>query len=140
MAIEVTAGAVVYRRNNGELQYLLLESTNKGNFWGFPKGHVEVNETLEATAHREIKEETSLDLPIDTSFHVYTEYDLPNGNRKQMTLYTAALPEPEALDLQAAEIKDAGWFNYDAARQRLTYSNLKELLDKVHAHLVNQQS
>ena len=56
MAIEVTAGAVVYRQQNGEIQYLLLESTNKGNFWGFPKGHVEGNETLEETAHREIKE------------------------------------------------------------------------------------
>ncbi|WP_295731290.1 bis(5'-nucleosyl)-tetraphosphatase [uncultured Limosilactobacillus sp.] len=140
MAIEVTAGAVVYRLNNGELQYLLLESTNQGNFWGFPKGHVEVNETLEATAHREIKEETSLDLPIDTSFHVYTEYDLPNGNRKQMTLYTAKLAESEPLKLQAEEIKGAGWFNYDEARQRLTYTNLKELLSQVHAHLISQQN
>ena len=138
MAIEVTAGAVVYRQQNGEIQYLLLESTNKGNFWGFPKGHVEGNETLEETAHREIKEETSLDLPIDTGFNVYTEYDLPNGNHKQMTLYTAEVPEPEALHLQAEEIKNAGWFNYDEARQRLTYNNLKELLDQAHAHLVHR--
>lgn len=137
MAIEITAGAVVYRHVNGELQYLLLQSTNKGNFWGFPKGHVEGDETLEQTAHREIKEETSLDLDIDTSFNVYTEYDLPNGNRKQMTLYTAELADPESLNLQAEEIKNAGWFNYDDARQRLTYTNLKELLDKAHAHLVN---
>lgn len=138
MSIEVTAGAVVYRQQNGEIQYLLLESTNKGNFWGFPKGHVEGDETLEETAHREIKEETSLDLPIDTSFSVYTEYDLPNGNHKQMTLYTAQVSEPESLHLQAAEIENAGWFNYDQARQRLTYNNLKELLDQSHAHLVNQ--
>ena len=138
MAIEVTAGAVVHRQQNGEIQYLLLESTNKGNFWGFPKGHVEGNETLEETAHREIKEETSLDLPIDTSFNVYTEYDLPNGNHKQMTLYTAEVPEPEALHLQAEEIENAGWFNYDEARQRLTYNNLKELLDQAHAHLVHR--
>lgn len=77
MAIEVTSGAVVYRKNNGEIEYLLLESQNKGHFWGFPKGHVEGNETLEETAIREIREETQLVLPIDTSFHVYTEYDLP---------------------------------------------------------------
>lgn len=138
MAIEVTAGAVVYRVHDGEIQYLLLESTNRGNFWGFPKGHVEGDETLEETAHREIKEETALDLSIDTSFHVYTEYDLPNGNHKQMTLYTSKVADPESIHLQAAEIKNAGWFNYDQARQRLTYNNLKELLDKTHAHLVNQ--
>ena len=135
MAIETTAGAVVYRKNAQGIEYLLLQSTNKGNFWGFPKGHVEGNETLLETAQREIREETSLVLPIDTSFSVYTEYDLPNGNRKHMTLYTAELPEDEDLHLQAEEIKNAGWFDYQDARQRLTYDNLKELLDQVHAHL-----
>lgn len=135
MAIEVTSGAVVYRKNNGEIEYLLLESQNKGHFWGFPKGHVEGNETLEETAKREIKEEAQLVLPIDTSFHVYTEYDLPNGNRKQMTLYTADLTENEDIHLQAEEIKNCGWFNYQDARERLTYDDLKDLLDQVNAHL-----
>lgn len=135
MAIEITSGAVVYRKNNGEIEYLLLESQNKGNFWGFPKGHVEGNETLEETAKREIKEETQLVLPIDTSFHVYTEYDLPNGNRKQMTLYTADLTQSEDIHLQAEEIKNCGWFNYADARERLTYDNLKQLLDQVNDHL-----
>ncbi len=135
MAIEITSGAVVYRKNNGEIEYLLLESQNKGHFWGFPKGHVEGNETLEETAKREIKEETQLVLPIDTSFHVYTEYDLPNGNRKQMTLYTADLTQSEDIHLQAEEIKNCGWFNYADARERLTYNNLKQLLDQVNDHL-----
>lgn len=135
MAIEITSGAVVYRKNNGEIEYLLLESQNKGHFWGFPKGHVEGNETLEETAKREIKEETQLVLPIDTSFHVYTEYDLPNGNRKQMTLYTADLTQSEDIHLQAEEIKNCGWFNYADARERLTYDNIKQLLDQVNDHL-----
>ena len=135
MAIEITSGAVVYRKNNGEIEYLLLESQNKGHFWGFSKGHVEGNETLEETAKREIKEETQLVLPIDTSFHVYTEYDLPNGNRKQMTLYTADLTQSEDIHLQAEEIKNCGWFNYADARERLTYDNLKQLLDQVNDHL-----
>ena len=135
MAIEITSGAVFYRKNNGEIEYLLLESQNKGHFWGFPKGHVEGNETLEETAKLEIKEETQLVLPIDTSFHVYTEYDLPNGNRKQMTLYTADLTQSEDIHLQAEEIKNCGWFNYADARERLTYDNLKQLLDQVNDHL-----
>lgn len=135
MAIEVTSGAVVYRRTDKGIEYLLLESQNKGHFWGFPKGHVEGDETLKQTAEREIREETQLVLPIDTSFHVYTEYDLPNGNRKQMTLYTAELTQKEDIKLQAEEIKNSGWFDYATARQQLTYDNLKELLDQVNAHL-----
>lgn len=135
MAIEVTSGAVVYRRTDCGIEYLLLESQNKGHFWGFPKGHVEGNESLKETAEREIREETQLVLPIDTSFHVYTEYDLPNGNRKQMTLYTANLTEHEDIHLQGEEIKNCGWFTYQDARERLTYDNLKQLLDQVNDHL-----
>lgn len=46
MAIEVTAGAVVYRHGQAGIEYLLLQSMNKGNFTGFPKGHVEAGESL----------------------------------------------------------------------------------------------
>lgn len=135
MATEITSGAVVYRRHNGKLEYLLLESQNKGHFWGFPKGHVEAGENLVETARREIREETSLDLPIDTSFFVKTGYDLPNGNDKEMTLYLAEVTQQHQLQLQVEEIKNAGWFDYQAARERLTYDNLKELLDQVNDHL-----
>lgn len=135
MAIEVTSGAVIYRNGDEGIEYLLLESQNKGHFWGFPKGHVEGEESLAETAIREIKEETQLELPIDTSFNVYTEYDLPNGNRKQMTLYTAELDNNEDIHLQVAEIKNYGWFSYEDARQQLTYDNLRMLLDQVNDHL-----
>lgn len=135
MVTEITSGAVVYRRHNGKLEYLLLESQNKGHFWGFPKGHVEAGENLVETARREIREETSLDLPIDTSFSVKTGYDLPNGNDKEMTLYLAEVTQQHQLQLQVEEIKNAGWFDYQAARERLTYDNLKELLDQVNDHL-----
>lgn len=135
MGLEITSGAVVYQKSATEIKYLLLQSTNKSQFWGFPKGHVENDETLLATAKREIMEETRLDLAIDPAFSVYTEYDLPNGNHKQMTIYTAQVDEQQAIKLQAAEIKNAGWFDYETARDRLTYDNLKLLLDRVNTHL-----
>lgn len=138
MATEITSGAVVYRYNQQrQLEYLLLESQNKGHFWGFPKGHVEAGEDLVETARREIREETSLDLPIDTSLSVKTGYDLPNGNYKEMTLFLAEVTRQHQLQLQAAEIKNAGWFTYEKARQRLTYRNLKNLLDQANNYLTN---
>lgn len=138
MKIEVTSGAVVYRIVDQKIEYLLLQSMNEGNFWGFPKGHVEAGEDLLQTAHREIKEETQLDLTINDQFHVTTEYDLPNGNHKKMTLYTAKLEQATDLTLQAIEIKNAGWFDYESARNRLTYDNLKQLLDDVNTYLTTK--
>ena len=55
-----------------------------------------------------------------------------------MTLYTACLDDQEDWQLQAEEIKNAGWFNYEDARQQLTYDNLKQLLDQVNAHLTGK--
>ncbi|WP_304248933.1 bis(5'-nucleosyl)-tetraphosphatase [Limosilactobacillus gastricus] len=136
MATEITSGAVVYRRTATGIEYLLLQSQNPGHFWGFPKGHVEAGEDLVTAATREIREETSLHLKIDPSFQVATSYDLPNGNLKEMTLYTALVPTDIEISLQTEEIANAGWFNYQAARQRLTYDNLKSLLDQVNQHLV----
>lgn len=135
MELEITSGAVVYQKEDAKIKYLLLQSTNKNQFWGFPKGHVEANESLLETAKREIMEETQLDLSIDPEFSVATEYDLPNGNHKQMTLFTAQVAPKQVVKLQAAEIKNAGWFDYETAREKLTYDNLKLLLDQVNTHL-----
>lgn len=57
------------------------------------------------TAEREILEETQLSLTVNPKFSVYTEYDLPNGNRKQMTLYTTKVSSDQSIKLQAEEIK-----------------------------------
>ena len=41
--------------------------------YGFPKGHVENNETEEETAIREVKEETNCDAKIIPGFYVLSQ-------------------------------------------------------------------
>ena len=64
MPREKSAGAIIFRRDDGNIYYLLLNymPTEKGKRgqWGFAKGHVETGETEEETAKREIFEETGL--------------------------------------------------------------------------------
>ncbi|WP_318766966.1 bis(5'-nucleosyl)-tetraphosphatase [Lactiplantibacillus carotarum] len=136
MSTEVASGAVVYQQRDGHPAYLLLQSATS-DFWGFPKGHVEGNETLAETAKREIREETQLDVDVDTAFKAYTEYDLPNGNRKQVTLFVSEVPAGVVVNRQEEEISAIGWFDYATARKRLTYDNLKELLDQANDYLEN---
>lgn len=137
MSTEVASGAVVYQMRDGHPAYLLLQSATS-DFWGFPKGHVEGDETLEATAKREIREETQLDVQVDTNFKAYTEYDLPNGNLKQVTLFVSEVPAGVAVTRQQVEISAAGWFDYASARKRLTFDNLKKMLDQANAYLENK--
>ena len=63
---EKSCGAIVYKIENNELKFLLVHQNN--GHYSFPKGHVEENETEIETAIREIKEETNLDVKIDTNF------------------------------------------------------------------------
>ena len=60
MAIEKSAGAVVFHRGK-QTEYLLLLST----YWGFPKGRIEPGEDERTAALREIKEETG---PISITY------------------------------------------------------------------------
>jgi bis(5'-nucleosidyl)-tetraphosphatase len=48
-------GAIVYTRINNVIKYVLVQQLE--GFYGFPKGHIEQNETEVETALREIYEE-----------------------------------------------------------------------------------
>ena len=57
---EKSCGAIVYKKENDELKFLLVYQNN--GHYSFPKGHEEEGETEIETATREIKEETNLDI------------------------------------------------------------------------------
>ncbi|MCL6591872.1 MAG: NUDIX domain-containing protein [Firmicutes bacterium] len=62
--VELRAGGVVVRKNNGQIEYLLITSVSRPDRWIFPSGHVEKGETFEATALREVLEEAGVEAEI----------------------------------------------------------------------------
>jgi len=108
MITENASGAVVYRLKNNQPEYLLLKSATS-NFWGFPKGHVEGNETDIETAVREIREETQLQATINPEFHADLDYDMKNGHHKHVVLYTSQVPADVTVTRQVEEISEYGW-------------------------------
>ena len=59
---EKSSGGIVYRKQKGKIEVLLLEYENAKRTREFvlPKGHMENTETAKDTALREINEETGL--------------------------------------------------------------------------------
>jgi len=46
-------------------------------YWGLPAGFVEMDETVEEAAIREVKEETNLDVKIERLINVFSAFDSP---------------------------------------------------------------
>lgn len=139
MKIETSTGAIVYRYNQGVLEYL-LEQSAPSHFWGFPKGHVEPGETNLAAAEREIYEETGLKVKVDDSnFQALDEYPLANGNQKRTILYLAEIKGNPPLTKQDAEVSHLDWFNYPDAWTTLTYNSLKDILKRANTFLTTNQ-
>ena len=59
---EKSSGGIVYRKNGGKIEVLLLKWLNskKEEIYVIPKGHIEAGEVAKDTAVREISEEAGL--------------------------------------------------------------------------------
>ena len=86
--IEKSCGTIPYTINNGTVYYLLVKAKDDG-YCGFPKGHVEANESEEETAFRETLEETSVNVQINNIFRYEISYQMDKGNTKTVVYFLA---------------------------------------------------
>ena len=100
---------------NGEI---LLQRRGDCNMWGLPGGTVELGETPQMAAIREVKEETGLDVEIGELIGIYTDFNVvcPNGDQFQSILIAYELSivggelfcdKEETLELNWFELKKA---------------------------------
>lgn len=129
MIREKSCGAVVYTRFGAEIRYLIVQM-QLGHF-GFPKGHVEGEETEIQTAAREIQEETGVDPVIDPNFRKSVEYSPYEGCVKEVVYFFASANDPAAVR-QEAEIKEILWLSFERALAALTYENDRKILIAAH--------
>ena len=108
---------------------VLLIQQNEG-WWGFPKGHVEGDESEIETAIREVKEETNLDVVPNEKKRYVQEYMLKNGVLKRVILFVAKKASDD-IKIQECEVKNISWFSFKDAISRITYDDTKELLVNV---------
>lgn len=135
MPVEKSAGAVVFRKEDSKIYYLLLHY--ESGHWGFPKGLIEQNEELKETAHREIKEETAIqDLEFVEGFKEWIKYFYKFKGKKIFKIVTYFLAEAKQKEVEISyEHIGYKWLPYEQALNQLTYNNTKQILKKAHRFL-----
>ena len=121
MKQEKSCGCIIIN----EEKILLIQQ--KQGFWGFPKGHIETNETEQETAIREVKEETNIDVKIEKDYRYKEEYITDKGTQKEV-VYFIAQKIGGSLKVQEEEVKTAKGVGYEEALETLTYDDTRSIL------------
>lgn len=136
MRHEKSCGAIIFIELDKNRHFLVLQ--HRGGHWDFPKGHVEIGESEEQTAIREVKEETDIDIAIIPGYREEISYSPGKGVQKSVAFFVARALS-DAIKVQAKEISAFRWLPYQDARSLLSFESAKTLLDKA-ATFLQQQS
>lgn len=123
---ERSCGVILFNQQN---EVLLLQQI--AGHWGFPKGHVEGDESYEACALRELKEEVGLDAVILSTENWKIHY-YPRPSILKEVLYFIGFCEDDSADsaivLQEEEIVQARWLSVERAHLLLSHRENAALL------------
>ncbi len=103
----------------------------RSGFWTIPAGYMELNETAEAGAAREAKEEACADIDIDGLIGVYT---IPRISQVQL-IYRATLKDgvfaagEETLELNLYDWKDIPWDDLAFPSVKWALDHWREIAD-----------
>jgi 8-oxo-dGTP pyrophosphatase MutT (NUDIX family) len=126
---EFSAGGVVLRGDEVAVIVPVKRDAAGNRVLGLPKGHIDGDETPEAAATREVREETGVDAElIDELGEV--SYAYQRGGRQVEKLVRFYLFEYRSGDVadHDHEIEDARWMPLAEAAQSLTYVGEREMV------------
>ncbi len=118
-----SCGAILYRRDRNVIRYLLLFQRGS-HTWSFPKGHMELGESEEETAYREVKEEVGMTIHLCPDFKGEATYPVGVG-QKTVVLFLAEAPRMPIMRSQ--EVLTTRWISLKEAEKLLHNSYLEPL-------------
>lgn len=128
MKTEKSCGAVVFTIINNSIKYVIVES--KEGYYGFPKGHMEKNETEKETALREIREETGLNVDIIDGFktEAFHTFKLNTETRMKHVVYFVAQYSNQSPSAQISELNSINIIDFDTAISIFQFESSKRIL------------
>lgn len=130
---EVSAGGLVID-SAGTQGLLIGRIDQKDNararlLWSLPKGHIEIGETPEQAALREVMEETGIESEISRSLGIIDFWFMAGGKRIHKTVHHYLFREVGGiLAPQVTEVDEVSWFPLHEIIDRLAYPDEKKLI------------
>jgi len=112
----VTTDIVIFTISDLELQVLLIkrgEAPHRGK-WALPGGFLQMDETLDACALRELKEETGVEDVYLEQLYTFGSVKRDPRERVVSVAYFALIPSDQITLNPTTDAIDAKWFKYDS--------------------------
>ncbi|MCV7302162.1 NUDIX hydrolase [Mycobacterium barrassiae] len=143
---ETSAGGLVIDGIDGpkdnQVAALIGRTDRRGRMlWSLPKGHIELGETAEQTAIREVAEETGIQGSVLAALGSIDYWFVTEGRRVHKTVhhYLMRFLDGELSD-EDLEVSEVAWVPLRELPSRLAYADERrlaevagELIDKLHA-------
>ncbi len=128
----VSAGGVVYRLTNGEIEAVLCGRSDPLR-WSLPKGTPDKGESLEETALREVREETGLEVVIEAALGNINYWFVTPDNQASCnkTVHFFLMGQVGgSMDQHDPEFDEVRWFHSRQALKSLAYANETNVLKR----------
>ncbi len=150
MIRQFSAGGAVFKKEGEKTLWLLIQPARNDKSpkeirWQLPKGLVGEGEKMEAAAVREVEEEGGVSVKVigkvDSIRIIFS--NTFEGKPEEKILKTIAFYLMEYLEEKAnghdEEVAEVVWLPFEEAKERLTFKNEKEILEKGKFILENPQ-
>jgi 8-oxo-dGTP pyrophosphatase MutT (NUDIX family) len=138
MRLPIEVEAVIFRRNGGVTEYLLLKRLpEKNGFWQPVTGGVEEGETREQALHREVMEETGVENMVAVIEGLYY-FEFSDPDLYQEYVYGVEVSPSEEIALNGKEHSEYRWCSFQEALQLLHWKENKEALRRLNTILTQQ--
>ena len=135
----VTVDIAVLKKNSNGHEILLIKRKFDPfvNMWALPGGFVDMDETVEVAASRELFEETNLSGVQLEQFHVFSELDRDPRGRTISVIFIGFLTDQQEV-IAKDDAKEVCWYNLNELPE-LAFDH-GEVIEKISKTITNQSS
>lgn len=110
----LTADVVVFTADKSEVLLIKRKNEPYKGTWAFPGGFMDMNETLEQCAYRELKEETNITVDVLYEIGVFSAVDRDPRGRTVTAAYYTFVEDKDKLNAKALDdAAEIEWFRID---------------------------